>query len=191
MEFLFSFSRDAERATFLLAALWPIRKLRHKERLMYPSISLSALLSRLSHMPGNVEELLASLASKPREWWTQYFTYPLVNVREVREAFHIEAEVPGATQDRIEIFLRYGTELTIQGVRKPVGDENDTWHYRERGEGRFQRVLTLPAPVDAEKAQARLERGVLCLLLPKAESVQSHRIPVQETNEETTENKLS
>lgn len=158
---------------------------------MNPNILLPALLSRLSHIPGNVEELLASLAFKPREWWTQSFSYPLVNVREVGETFHIEAEVPGATQDRIEIFLRRGTELTIQGERKPVGNENDTWHYRERGEGRFQRVLTLPAPADAEKAQARLERGVLRLLLPKAESVQSHRISVQDANEETTEKKPS
>lgn len=158
---------------------------------MNPNISLPALLSRLSHIPSNVEELLASLASRSRAWWTQSFPYPLVNVREVGEVFHIEADVAGAKQDGIEIFLRRGTELTIQGERKSVGEESDTWHYRERGEGRFQRVLTLPAPVDAEKVQARLERGVLRLILPKAESVQSHRIPVQDANEETTENKPS
>jgi hypothetical protein len=34
--------------------------------------------------------------------------------------------------------------------------ETSTWHYRERGEGRFQRVLTLPVPVDAGKASHHL-----------------------------------
>jgi HSP20 family protein len=153
---------------------------------MYPNISLPALLSRLSQLPGGVEELMASLASKPRDWWMQSFPYPLVNVREQADAFHVEAEVPGVGQDQIEVLIRHGTELTLQGERGvPQAGDGDAWHYRERGTGRFQRVLTLPAPVDAEKVQARLERGLLRLVLPKAESVKAHRIPVQGTNGES------
>ena len=148
---------------------------------MYPSISLPALLSRFSRMPGDVEELLASLASKPRDWWLQSFPYPLVNVRADSDAFHIEVEVPGVAQDQIEVMIRCGTELTLQGERTPASDETGTWLYRERGAGRFHRVVTLPVPVDADKVQARLEHGVLRLILPKAESVKPHRIAVQES----------
>ncbi|MGH7172913.1 MAG: Hsp20/alpha crystallin family protein [Gemmataceae bacterium] len=151
---------------------------------MNPSISLPALLSRLGRLPGNLEELMESLASKPRDWWMQSFPYPLVNVREETDAFHVEAEVPGVTQDQIEVLIRHGTELTLQGERKPASGETCTWHHRERGEGRFHRVLTLSAPVDADKVQARLEHGVLRLLLPKAESLKAHRIPVKDANGE-------
>lgn len=146
---------------------------------MAPTVSLPALLSRLSRLPGHVEELVGNLASMPRDWWMHSFPYPLVNVREEADAFHIEAEVPGLTQDQIEVLVRHGTELTIQGEREPTATESGTWLQQERGAGRFQRVLTLPAPVNADKVEARLDYGVLRLILPKAESVKAHRIPVQ------------
>lgn len=144
--------------------------------------SLQALLSRLGRLPGELEELMEGLASKPRDWWMKSFPYPLVNIREETDAFYVEAEVPGMTQDQIDVFIRHGTELTIQGERKPVDSEGGAWICRERGDGRFQRVLTLPLPVDAGKVQARLEQGVLHLVLPKAESVKPHRVPVQGAN---------
>jgi HSP20 family protein len=152
---------------------------------MNPTVSLPTLLSRLGRLPSELEVLMEGLASKPRDWWMKSFPYPLVNIREEADSFYVEAEVPGLNQDEIEVFLRHGTELTLQGERKPVGNETSTWHYRERGEGRFQRVLTLPVPVDAGKVEARLEQGVLRLVLPKSEAVRPHRIPVQGANGET------
>jgi HSP20 family protein len=152
---------------------------------MNPTVSLPALLSRLGRLPGELEEMMEGLANKPRDWWVKSFPYPLVNVREEPEAFYVEAEVPGVSQDQIDVLIRHGTELTLQGERKPVSSETSSWHYRERGEGRFQRVLTLPVPVDAGKVEARLEQGVLRLILPKTEAVKPHRIPVQGANGET------
>lgn len=151
---------------------------------MYPTVSLQALLSRLGRLPGDLEEIMEGLASKPRDWWIRLIPYPLVNVREETDAFYVEAEVPGLTQDQVEVFIRGGTELTLRGERKPGGNETGTWHYRERGDGRFHRVLALPVPVDADKVQARLEQGVLRLTLPKTESVKPHRVPVQGANGE-------
>lgn len=151
---------------------------------MNPMGSLPTMLNRLGRLPGDLEELMGNLASKPRDWWMQSFPYPLVNIREEADAFHVEAEVPGLTQDQVEVLIRHGTELTLQGERRPASSESGTWHARERSEGRFQRVLTLPTPVNADKVQARLEHGVLRVLLPKAESVRPHRIPVEGGNGE-------
>ncbi len=152
---------------------------------MNPTVPLPTLWNRLGRLPGELEMLMEGLASKPRDWWMKSFPYPLVNVHEEADAFHVEAEVPGLTQEQIEVFIRHGTELTLQGERKPAGCETSTWLYRERGEGRFQRVLTLPVPVDAGKVDARLEQGVLRLVLPKVEAVKPHRIPVQGANGDT------
>jgi HSP20 family protein len=151
---------------------------------MNPNVSLPALLSRLGRLPGNLEELMGSLAAKPRDWWMQSFPYPLVNVREEADAVHVEADLPGVGPDQLEVLIRHGTELTLQGERKPLSGETGTWHQRERSEGRFQRVVMLPVAVDATKVQAILEQGVLHLVLPKAESVKPHRIPVQGNNGE-------
>lgn len=146
---------------------------------MIPSVSLPSLLNRLSRLPGELEDLVGNLAAAPRAWWMNSIPFPLVNIREETEALQIEAEVPDVTPDQIEVSIRHGTELTIQGERKSNDCQNGSWHQQERGVGRFQRVLTLPCPVDADKVEARLEQGVLRLTLPKAESVKAHRIPVR------------
>lgn len=151
---------------------------------MNPATSLPALLSRLGRLPGDLEELMGNLASKPRDWWMQSFPYPLVNVREEADAIYVEADLPGVGSDQIEVLIRHGTELTLQGERKLPSGEIGTWHQRERCEGRFQRVLILPVAVDANKVQAFLEQGVLRLVLPKAESVKPHRVPVRGGNGE-------
>jgi HSP20 family protein len=146
---------------------------------MVPTISLPALLNRLSRLPSELEGWAGNLASAPRAWWVHSFPYPLVNVHEENDAFQVEADVPGLTREQIEVSIRHGTELILQGERKAYAGDNGTWHHQERGVGRFQRVVTLPAAVDADKIEARLEHGVLRLTLPKMEAGKPRRIPVQ------------
>jgi HSP20 family protein len=146
---------------------------------MNPNVSLPALLSRLTRLPGDLEELVGNLAAAPRAWWMNSMPFPLVNIRDEPDALRVEADVPGVTAEQIEVSIRHGTQLTIQGERKSSDGPNVAWHQQERGVGRFHRELTLPVPVDADKVEARLEHGVLHLTLPKAEEVKAHRIPVQ------------
>ena len=104
--------------------------------------------------------------------------FPAVNVWEDNDAFHLEAELPGLTQDDVNIAVTQRNVLTLSGERKPEEGEG-RWHRRERGFGRFQRVLRLPAPVDADKVEAQLENGVLRLTLPKHEDAKPRRIAVK------------
>jgi HSP20 family protein len=145
---------------------------------MEPTPSLPSLLNRLSRLPGELENLVGGWRDAPRGWLAQTYPYPLVNVREEDDVFHVEAEVPGLAPGRVEVSVRNGTELTIEGDR-PSADAPGFWHRRERGTGSFRRVLTLPAPVDPERVEARLEHGVLRLTLPKAEEARPRRINVQ------------
>ena len=105
--------------------------------------------------------------------------YPPLNVWETPEAFHLEAELPGMKQEDLHIAVTNRNTLTLSGERKLDESLKGSWHRRERGFGRFQRVLTLPAPVDAERVEARLENGVLLLTLPKAEEARPRRIEVK------------
>ncbi len=70
-------------------------------------------------------------------------------------------------------------QLTLQGERLPEEPNNGRWHRRERGFGRFRRLLELPLPVDADKVEATLEDGLLHLTLPKAEEARPRRIAVK------------
>ncbi len=57
--------------------------------------------------------------------------------------------------------------------------EQRNWHMREHRHARFQRSITLPIPVQADKAEATCDNGVLILRLPEAEQAQARRIEVK------------
>jgi HSP20 family protein len=105
--------------------------------------------------------------------------FPPVNVWEDGDAFHVEAELPGLTQEQIQLSVTNRNQLTLQGERLPAENEKGRWHRRERGFGRFQRLLKLPAPIDADKIEAKFENGVLHVVLPKAEEARPRRIAVK------------
>lgn len=97
-------------------------------------------------------------------------------------AVHVRAELPGVAEDDLEISV-IGDELTLGGERASDRPEDARLLHGERRFGRFRRVLTLPALVDAENVTARLEHGVLSLTLPKAEAERPRRIPLQVSND--------
>lgn len=103
---------------------------------------------------------------------------PALNVWEDAEAFHVEAEVPGLKEEHLNVSVTHKTQLLIQGERLADEPAEGRWHRRERGQGRFQRVLELPAAVDADKVEAKLAGGLLSLTLPKAEEARPRRINV-------------
>lgn len=107
--------------------------------------------------------------------------FPPVNVWETPDSFQVEAELPGMTREEVQIVITNRNTLTLTGERTfaeaPTG--SGIWQRRERGFGRFQRTLTLSAPVEAEGVEARLEDGVLLVRLPKAAEALPRRIVVK------------
>jgi HSP20 family protein len=105
--------------------------------------------------------------------------FPPVNVWEDAEAFHVEAELPGMTREQVQIAVTHKNQLTLSGERLDQEPETGRWHRRERGFGRFQRILKLPLPVDADRVEAKLEDGLLQVTLPKAEECKPRKIVVK------------
>lgn len=104
--------------------------------------------------------------------------FPPMNVWEDSENLYLEAELPGLKMDDLDITLN-ANELTITAERKPVQQENVAFHRRERGVGRFSRLVRLPSVVNSEKCEARLVNGVLTLTLPKAEEAKPRKIAIK------------
>lgn len=102
---------------------------------------------------------------------------PAVNIYETPTEFVIEAEMPGVNREGLEVLLE-GHQLTIQGRRMPEGGEG-RYLLRERGSGlEYRRVFELDPSLDTSKVSARLEQGLLTLVLPKVQELQPRRIPV-------------
>lgn len=89
----------------------------------------------------------------------------------------VRAAVPGLQPDQVEITIE-GDTLTLRGeFPRPV--ENVNYIFAERPWGRFTRTLQLNVPVQADKAEATFENGLLTLSLPKAEAVRPKTIRIK------------
>jgi HSP20 family protein len=102
--------------------------------------------------------------------------FPAFNAWEDSQNVYLEAEIPGVPMDQLEITVQ-GDELTVKGQRP--APKNESFVRQERWHGSFERTLTLPAPIEADKVNATLTNGVLTVTLPKAESARARKIQVR------------
>jgi len=99
-----------------------------------------------------------------------------MDVQETPDAFIIKANLPGADKEKVDIHFQ-GDTLTLKAtISNGEASENSRYVLRERFHGQVARSLTLPVPVDADKANANYENGVLVLTLPKSEAVKPRTI---------------
>jgi HSP20 family protein len=105
--------------------------------------------------------------------------FPPMNITQDDENFYLRAEVPGINPGELSISaLR--NRVSISGKREiPREHDRVSYHRKERPEGAFNRAVTLPTEVDAERVDARYADGILTLTLPKAEQAKPRQIAVR------------
>lgn len=97
---------------------------------------------------------------------------PPVDFVEKDGEYEISAELPGMDERSVEVKLSNGV-LTIGGEKHEEKEEKDKGYYfSERRYGSFQRAFRVPDGVDADKIQARFDKGVLRISLPKTAEAQ-------------------
>ena len=104
------------------------------------------------------------------------FVAPEVNIFETPEGYVLEAEMPGVNKDGLEITVE-GNEITIVGRRAEESVTGEAL-FRERTKADFRRVFELDPAIDTSKINAKMQQGVLTLILPKSEEVKPRKIPV-------------
>jgi len=103
---------------------------------------------------------------------------PPLNLWTGEQGAVLTAALPGVEPDSLEITVHQDT-LTLKGKRAPDAGERDaTYHRRERRHGAFGRTIALPFSVDSDHVEARLEDGILSLMLPRHESERARRIEI-------------
>lgn len=105
--------------------------------------------------------------------------FPLVNAWLGEGDIIITAELPGVDPGKVDISV-VGDTLTISGSREMESlKDGESYHRQERGHGRFTRSLQLPFHVEANKVEARYDRGILSMTLPRAEADKPRKISVK------------
>jgi HSP20 family protein len=94
----------------------------------------------------------------------------------------ILAAVPGMNPQDLEITYNQNM-VTLSGAVPTAADseqgKNATWYLQELWHGQFRRSVTLPFEVDANKAEATFENGIVRIVLPKAERAKPHKIAIK------------
>ncbi len=104
---------------------------------------------------------------------------PAVDIRETDDALIVTAELPGIDKKDVHLDIRDGV-LTISGERKYEKDvKEENVHRIERAYGRFSRSFALPRNVDTDKVEAKMDKGVLEIRLPKKESAKPKAIEIK------------
>ncbi|MBR2004191.1 MAG: Hsp20/alpha crystallin family protein [Thermoguttaceae bacterium] len=104
------------------------------------------------------------------------------SVWETPDEYFVEVAAPGLAEDAVSVEI-VGSELTICLRRSTQNDESENGRYwrRERTQGDSTFTVSFPSAVDAEQAEANLERGVLLLKVPKMEKARVKKINVNKT----------
>lgn len=130
-----------------------------------------------------VDRLIRSSFVTPTRWLESFdfnFDAPAVDVIETPEAYTVKAALPGWKPEDVDITFENG-QLTLKGEWKQEEEQHDEktkWHRKEIRYGSFQRTFALPTEVEADKAKAEFENGVLTLTLPKSEVVKPKQIKI-------------
>lgn len=102
------------------------------------------------------------------------FATPAVNIVENEKQYDIQVAAPGMTKDDFKININSENELVISLEKKEKEEKEDekksTWLRREFSYASYSQSFTLPDNVSEDKISAKMENGVLNIVLPKKEN---------------------
>ena len=102
---------------------------------------------------------------------------PRVDIIETEEELRLFADLPGVTQEDVDVRFENG-ELTLH-ARRPQTVNNRPALLWENETGDFFRAFRISEQVDASRIWAELKHGVLTLHLPKVEAAKPRKITVK------------
>ena len=140
-----------------------------------PTWRLRSPWEELHRMRQQLDQMFDTTSSQP----ARAGVFPLINLTEDKDHYYVRAELPGVKADELDIQVT-GNNLAISGERKIAAEEEGArYHRREREAGTFSRMIGLPGEIDANKVEAKLQDGILRVVVSKAEIARPRQISVR------------
>jgi HSP20 family protein len=103
--------------------------------------------------------------------------FPAINVFQQGDNLVAIIELAGVNKSDLEIQAKDNT-IRISGKKEIAYPEKVSLHRRERLTGTFDRTLTVPIQIDADRIKAEYRDGVLAVFIPRAESDKPRTISI-------------
>jgi HSP20 family protein len=105
-------------------------------------------------------------------------TYPPINVGATPEQVDVYLFAAGLEPKTLDISIQQNL-LTVAGERKAPMEKEGNYYRKERYDGPFRRVITLPEDADPEKVSANYQNGVLQIQVQRRPSARPRQIEVK------------
>ncbi len=137
------------------------------------------LIRRNSHPFAEAMQMSRAMDRLIRNTWQRDAALPAMDIVETEDAFVAKLALPGWKPEQVDVSFENG-RVTIKGETAEETEKTETEkvHVRELHKESFERSFTLPVDVEADKAAAEFEHGVLTLRIPKAEVVKPKQIKI-------------
>jgi len=139
----------------------------------------SPLLAQLRRFEQEIDDVFGDATS-----WTGGIrslppgTFPAINVGSTDHEVTVYLFAPGIDASKLDISIQQNV-LTVSGERAIARDDDATYYRRERAEGDFRRVISLPDDVDPEKVAASYRDGIVQIVARRRESAKPRQISIR------------
>ena len=102
------------------------------------------------------------------------YTAPAINVLETEKEYDVELAAPGLDKEDFKVHVDEDNNLHIEMEKKTENNEgrkHGRYLRREFSYEKFQQTLLLPEDAEADKIEAKVEKGVLTVHIPKKEQI--------------------
>jgi HSP20 family protein len=104
---------------------------------------------------------------------------PAVDITEDDTAYKVMAELPGMSEEEIEVVVS-GDMLTLKGEKRAEKEQKEkNFYLSERSYGAFQRSFYIPDGVDRDKIGADFSKAVLTITMPKTAKAVEQRKKIE------------
>ena len=134
----------------------------------------------LARIEQELNKVFSEIVPTPKTEISEVTTWnPRVDIYEKDNKLIIEAEIPGAKKEDVEVKIKDNSVVIRGEVKKEEEEKEKTYYRSERFYGVFERVIPLPVEVKVEEAKANFENGVLRIEIPKAVEEKEVKIEVK------------
>lgn len=140
--------------------------------------SYESIFDELRRMEREMDELFGRWDAPAGIRSVSRGTFPPTNVGATSKAVDVFLFAPGLDPKAVDISIQQNL-LLVSGERRLPVDEKATYYRKERFEGDFRRVITLPEDVDPDRVEAKYRDGVLQISVQRKETARPRQIQVQ------------
>ena len=135
------------------------------------------VLNELRRFEGEIDQLFGRGSRPAGIRAVRRGTFPPINVGSTPERVDVYLFAAGLDPKSLDFSIQQNL-LAVAGSRKVEVSPEAEYYRRERYDGEFRRVITLPDDVDPDKVEAKYRDGVLQITIQRREANRPRQITV-------------